>query len=241
MFSIIGDSNIKRHLNQMNRRVRPAMETAELKHCGRLDIFEESIRSLHQGTVNCILSCITNFLTMTEGDSSSAAVRVEPVLTEVRELLTGFCQEFPERNWFLAPPMYRTSPVWYLDGLPEILVKFSKVFSEGKPGNLILMPSFPNPTLEADGVHLTPYSGFEFVVSLFDSADELLSNLRKTPTCLARQQTEAIRCLEDRMTYVEQDHKRLNKSVESKNAANAEAWDFDQNQRYDLLRYLNMS
>ena len=219
----------------MNCRVRPSMASAELRHCGIFEVFGETLRSIRSTSTVCILSCLTNFLTMCQGDSSSAAVRVEPVLREVHEVVLSFCQEFPERTWLLAPPMYRTTPLWYLDGLPEILVKFSSIFSQEQPRNLLLMPSVPNQVLEADGIHLTPYSGFEFVVALFDKAAELIDNLKKNPTSLVGVHSESIRCLEDRVSVVEQDHKRLNKSVETKHAANAESWDFAENQRFVFI------
>ena len=178
-----------------------------------------------------LIACLTNFLTMSEGESSSANHRVEPVMSEVREILASYCQEFPERFWLISPPMYRTSPVWYLDGLPGIMLKFSEVMNVDRPRNLHLLPSFPSVGLEADGVHLNPYSGLEFVVHLFDSAAILLENLKKPAHVMSGVQSESIRSLEDRVHVLEQDHKRLNTSVESKAAVNAEAWDFDANCR----------
>ena len=75
--------------------------------------------------------------------------------------------------------MYRTSPVWYLDGLAEILIKFSEVFSRDKPPNLFLIPSFNHTELESDGVHLLPYPGLQFVVHLFDQAKEALESTKR--------------------------------------------------------------
>ena len=175
-FSILGDSNVRRHLNQFNCRGQPHMATAEILICGHFDIFEQTLRSVRQDSDACIISCLTNFLTASssDGPSSSVQVRVEPVLREVQELLLSQCQEFPDRNWFLSPPMYRTTPVWYLDGLPEILIKFSEMYRVDKPPNLHLLPSFQFPDLEADGVHLLPYPGLQYVVSLFDDAFEAL-------------------------------------------------------------------
>ena len=215
----------------MNRRIRPSMLSAELKLCGRLEVFQETLRSIRADSLIILVSCITNFLTAADGDSSTATHRVEPVITEVRDILASFCQEFPERYWFLAPPMYRTSPVWYLDGLPEILLKFSELMKVDCPKNLHLLPSFPNMCLEADGVHLNPYSGLEFVVHMFDSAASIIDNAKKPVQAICSLQSESIRCLEDRVHVLEQDHRRLNSSVESKSAVNAEAWDYDANCR----------
>ena len=234
-FTLIGDSNSKRHMNSLNCRDRPAMASAELKVCGRLEILSETIRSVRFDTTAVILACITNFITSTTSDSTSssatASQRVEPVLKEMREILHNFCQEQPDRSWFLAPPMYRTTPQWYLDGLSEIMVMFSSTFRSDKPGNLYLLPSFPSPELEQDGVHLLPYSGFQFVTFLFDSVDNVFKNCLKAPAMLLPHHTESIRSLEDRVSVIEQDHRRLNKSVETKAAINAEASDYAENQR----------
>ena len=234
LYTVVGDSNSKRHLNAMNRRIRPSMAEAELKQCGRLEIFSETLRSIRSDTMVVIIACITNFMTATDGDSSSASHRIEPVVTEVKDILESFCQEYPERYWFLSPPMYRTSPVWYLDGLPEIMLKFSELMKMDRPRNLYLLPSFPNVGLEADGIHLNPYSGLQFVVHMFDSAASIIEDLKKPNSVANSSQSESIRCLEDRVHVLEQDHRRLNASVEAKSAVNAEAWDFDANTRYIL-------
>ena len=233
VFSLLGDSNVKRHLNILNCRDKPHMSSAELKLCGSIDIFSGTLRSIRSESNACIVACITNFLTSSEPDSSaSTSQRVEPVLREVHEVLLSFCEEQPERAWLLAPPMYRTTPQWYNDGLSQIMIKFSAIFRADKPKNLHLLPTFSSPCLEVDGVHLTPYSGFEYVVSLFDSAVESLNNLKRPVPVLLSNQAESVRSLEDRVTVIEADHKRLSRSVESKAALQAEANDFAENQRF---------
>ena len=89
--------------------------------------------------------------------------------------------------------------------MPEILRKFSD-FMKNKPANLLLMPSFPTPSYEPDGVHLTAYSGLEFVIYLFDSAVDLLASASLHQGSLNSKSTEATRVLEDRMVALEQDH-----------------------------------
>ena len=90
------------------------MSSAELKSCGSLSVFAETLRSIRPESTACIVSCITNFLTSHDGDgdgapSSSASLRVEPILFDIRDVLLDFCQEQPERHWLLAPPMYHTT------------------------------------------------------------------------------------------------------------------------------------
>ena len=233
-FSVVGDSNVRRHLTSFSSRNNQMMSGAEVKICGSLSVFDETLRSISFSSTACILACLTNFLTSssTDGPSSSAAVRVEPTLLEVRDIIWSFCQEQPDRQWFLSPPMYRTTPVWYMDGIAQILMKFSEVFRVDKPANLYLLPSFSSPSLESDGVHLDPFSGCQYVVSLFDQAVEAAQNSRKPVTALAALQQESIRSLEDRMVVLEQDHYRLNRSVETKSVVSSESSDFAENQRY---------
>ena len=105
------------------------------------------------------------------------------------------------------------------------------MFNTDRPRNLHLLPSFPSVALEADGVHLTPFSGLEYVVHLVDYSSHIVDNLKKPQNVVSVLHSESIRCLEDRVHVLEQDHRRLNDSVEAKAAINAEAWDYDQNSR----------
>ena len=129
--------------------------------------------------------------------------------------------------------MYRTTPLWYLDGLSDILMKFSSIMATDRPRNLLLGRSFASPVLEVDGVHLTPYSGFEFVLHLFDEASSLVKGLANSPETFVLQHTESIRALEDRVVVLEQDHRRLNRAHEDKVAIDAEMDDFLENQRHE--------
>ena len=107
--------------------------------------------------------------------------------------------------------MYRTTPLWYLDGMSEILMKFSSVMNPERPKNFLLLNSYPNPDLEADGIHLTPYSGYGYVLHLFDDTCDLIKSLRRTPEEFVISHSESIRSLEDRVVVLEKDHQRLNK------------------------------
>ena len=110
-------------------------------------------------------------------------------------------------------------------------MKFSTMMSIERPSNLLLMKSFSNPCLEPDGVHLTPYSGLEYVVHLFDCAEDLLNGLSRSPESFVIANTESIRCLEDRVVNLEQGHKKMRMFVEDRAAVAAELSDFDENKR----------
>ena len=168
MFSIIGDSNIKRHMTPMNCRNRPLMTSAQVLHCGRLEVLAESIKQIRNESNICVFSCVTNFLTRGDGPSN-VSLRVEPILMEFLSKIESLQTARPELRCLVCPPMYRESPIWYRDSLPQILTKFSEVLSRNTT-EILIMPSFATPDFESDGVHLTAYSGvyyFGFLGLLF--------------------------------------------------------------------------
>ena len=99
----------------------------------------------------------------------------------------------------VSPPMYRASPLWYSDGLAEVMNKFSTIFSQDRPVNLLLMPSFPTPVFDQDGVHLSPLSGLDYLFFLFDAARETLATSVQEPEAAITSGSEATRVLTDRV------------------------------------------
>ena len=108
---------------------------------------------------------------------------------------------------------------------------FSSAFSFKRPDNLLLLSSFPTPEYEANGIHLTAYSGLECISYLFDSPHEALETLSLAQPGLSMKSCEATRVLEDWVTSLEQDH--LNKVVKTKSAFDAEIDDFCENERHE--------
>ena len=226
-FSLVGDSNIKRNISKTNARACPQMATSQLLYCQKLELLDEVLHRVRKETNACVVSCVTNFLTSSEEDSM-VSKRVEPVLDDFVGALTDACGRSPDVAFLVSPPMYRKSPLWYREGLPEILTKFSAAFKQ-RPDNLHLLPSFPTPELEADGVHLNAYSGLEFMIHLFDSSVSLLEDLAKPCDERIPVTNEATRVLEDRVMVLEQDHRRLNRDVELRTAYDAELHDYHEN------------
>ena len=178
-----------------------------------------------------LISCVTNFLTGLPRDGpTSIPHRVDPVYDTVTSLINDFSTSRDSLQVLVAPPMYRKSPIWYREGLPEILSRFSSAFSS-RPGNVHLLPSFSTPEFEDDGVHLTSYSGLEFVLHLFDASANLLESLSHGTDRRMTRTNESTRLLEDRVVVLEQDHRRLNNFVEYKSAVIAESEDFKENVR----------
>ena len=232
IFTVIGDSNVKNHVNKNSRRASPLVKGCQVLHCGALEAMASSLEKVRAESDMCMVSCMTNFLADAEGPES-VAHRIDPVLQAFRESLHDSCSSNPGRHFFVAPPMYRSSPMWYRNGLPEILTNFSKTLFAEKPENLHLLPSFPTPDFEKDGVHLTPYAGLEFILHLFDGSLELLEGLGQGQDVAVVKNCELNRVLEDRVVALEQDHRRLNNVVDDKIAIDAEMADFIKNERFE--------
>ena len=227
IFSLIGDSNVRRNITKTNSRACPQMSGSQVLFCQKLPLLEDALGKIRKESSVCIVACVTNFLTSSD-DDSMVSKRVEPVLDEFVHHLTATCANAPDLTILVSPPMYRMAPVWYREGLPEVLTRFSGAFRE-KPANLHLLPSFPTPDYEADGVHLTAYSGLEYMIHLFDSSMSVLDMLSCDCEEHHPASAEATRLLEDRVVMLEQDHRRLNKDVELKAAIDAELHDFHEN------------
>ena len=234
VFSLLGDSNVQRNMNSTNVRDRPLMSGAQVIPCGRLDLLSESLKQVRQESNVVILSCVTNFITSSIESMSSISIRVEPILRQLGTVLGEHAGAHPETLFLISPPMYRSFPIWYRDGVSEVLQKFSSMMCS-LPGvaNVHLLPSFPTPAFESDGIHLTPYSGLEFILHLFDSSNGLIETLKSSPEAVVIKNVESSRVLEDRMMALEQDHRRLNIAFEDKAAEDAELADFQENMRYE--------
>ena len=161
-FSIIGDSNVKRNMVSSTTSGRPPLASAQVLICGRLSLLSANLEKV-KAVDGCILACVTNFITGSLGGATDPGVsmisRVEGVFSSYFGKIVAFCHNRPSTFFFMCSPMYRTTPIWYRDGLPEILVKFSRMWEllEDRPHNLLLLPSFQRVQLDADGVHLTPF------------------------------------------------------------------------------------
>ena len=133
--------------------------------------------------------------------------------------------------------MYRACPIWFRDGLPDILSRFSSKFRdiEDRPHNLFHLPCFERVQLEADGVHLTPMAGVEYILHLFAAAQDVRTRLELAPDLRLQKTDDACKAMMDRVVYLEQDHSRLNKKFELQYAANAESIDLQENVRNETF------
>ena len=230
VFTLLGDANIRKYVNKTSRRASQDIKGAQVLSCGQFEIFRDTLEKIRSESDVCIVSCLTSFLTNAEGpDTNTVSQLIDPVLQDIREVLDEVCVANPEVQYLISPPMYQSSPVWYREGLPEVLTSFSAVMSQDKPANLNILASFPTPSYDSSGIHLTPYSGLEFMMHLFDNSKETLANLERPADAKAAKTSEGTRVLEDRVMALEQDHRRLNGVVEGKIAIDAEEADYREN------------
>ena len=122
-FSIVGNSNVKRHFNPTNCRDRPLMSRSQLLPCSHLALLAESLRSVRLESNVVLMSCLTNFLTSAEEAGASLSLRIKPVLREAVEIICGRASESPEVFYTVPPPINRLSPLWYRDDLLEVMTK----------------------------------------------------------------------------------------------------------------------
>ena len=233
VFSIVGDSNVKENISKTNSRACPMMSGCQFLTCGRLQLLQDCLAQVRKESNVCILSCITNFLASSDEDPRVSR-RIEPVLDELCTHLYASSAAMPDVAFVVAPPMYRKSPLWYREGLPEILSKFS-TYMRDRPSNVYLMPSFATPEFDPDGIHLTAYSGLEFMIHLFDSSISILESVNNSCDDNLPVASEATRLLEDRVMVLEQDHLRLSKEVETKTASDAELHDYHENTKNEAF------
>ena len=159
---IVGDSNVRRFVTHVNRHACAEHEDTQILMCGKLALIAEADV--------CLVAWVTNMLTSAAG-STAVGIRVEPVLMEIKSKLIDACSERLERYFHVyPPPMYQSNPLWYRHGLPEVMKNFLSILSRDQPRNLILMPGYSLPKSKPDAVHLTPYSGLEYIYYLFNSA-----------------------------------------------------------------------
>ena len=157
---------------------------------------------------------------------------VEPIVVDFLAKLTSFAGSHRDVQFLICAPVYCLAHIWYREGLPEVLQKFSDLM-KSRPSYCHMMPSFPTPSYEDDGIHLTPYFGLEFVLHLFDSLASLLDSIELDPADRSVIMSESTRVLEDRVMVLEQDHRRLNCKFEFKSVVDSEFLDFQENIRND--------
>ena len=176
LYTVIGDSNVRRNMTTMNAASRESMSTAKIIDCIAIATLAQALRDVSADTTVLLIQCLTSFLVSCE-DTGSIFGTIDPILGEFNTLVRGFANSRQALHVLVAPPMYRQSPSWYRRHLPEVAHQFSSILTASKPKNLHLLSSSVVQDLCADGVHLTPISGLHYLLHLFDDAHRILSSI----------------------------------------------------------------
>ena len=221
IYTIIGDSNIRRNMTAMNIASRQVMADCQMIDCPVLNSLEGAFASVRDTSNVCVISAVSELLVHCE-DRGTVQSSVEHVMTSLAGKLGIFCRARSGLNVMLAPPMYRTIPLWYRHHLPELATVFSEVFSRDRPPNLFLLSSFVNQDILEDGYHLSPVAGLYYLLHLFDESEKLLRLINSGTDDNVRTISETGRSNRDRIVMLEHDHIRLAHQVNQKSAADAE-------------------
>ena len=90
LFSIVGDSNVRRNMTGLTMASREVMKTSQIIDCGSLSSLDAALGEVRKESNVCIVATITDFL-LTSGDCGTISSAVDPVLDSFRGKLTAFC------------------------------------------------------------------------------------------------------------------------------------------------------
>ena len=197
--SIMGDSNVNRHLNQA-KAANPTDNFLRQSHLITAFNGEQLQSSLvsqneHRNfvVIAALTNPITNFLFL-GGDQLIIDVRL--FLLQ----LTSWIQQGrnyddgTNSNVFILPPQFRRQPSWYRQYYTTILAVFEDAFRT--PGtNVWILPPFMDPEFESDGIHYTHASGMLYVQHLVHATHSIIeSSLKPDPVAqLHSSQLQGIR------------------------------------------------
>lgn len=94
LFSIIGDSNVRRNMTSLNIASREAMKKAEVIDCDVITSLDAALSSVRPESNVCIVACITEFL-LTAGECGTILSTIDPVLANFAQKLNKFCSIRP--------------------------------------------------------------------------------------------------------------------------------------------------
>ena len=106
--------------------------------------------------------------------------------------------------------------------MAQVASRFSMALSSSRPENMLLLPSFISQDLSPDGVHLTPVSGLHYLLHLFDQTEQLVSLGQQSAAHWMGHVQESVRHHDDRLSYLESRHTKLQARVDIRHASSSE-------------------
>ena len=90
LFSVVGDSNVRRNMTGLNTASREAMKSAQVIDCESLAAFEAALTEVRAESNVCIIAALTGFI-LASGDCGTINSAIDPVLDSVSKKLAQFC------------------------------------------------------------------------------------------------------------------------------------------------------
>ena len=94
IFSIVGDSNVRRNMTALNIASRESMKNAEVIDYVAPASFSATLSSVRVESNVCIVSAITDLLII-GGDQGTISASIDPVLATLRNKIFTFCNVRP--------------------------------------------------------------------------------------------------------------------------------------------------
>ena len=94
VFSIVGDSNVRRNMTGLNVASRESMKNAEIIDYAPPASFDAALGSVRAESNICIIAAITELL-ISGGDQGTVSASIDPILTTLRTKIYAFCASRP--------------------------------------------------------------------------------------------------------------------------------------------------
>ena len=94
LFSIIGDSNVRRNMTGLNVASRGSMKTAQVIDCASIVALDAALQEVRAESEVLILAAITEFL-ISGGYCGTIYATIDPVLATFATKVIGFCAVRP--------------------------------------------------------------------------------------------------------------------------------------------------
>ena len=113
VFSIIGDSNVRRNMTGLNIASREAMKNAEVIDYNPPASFDAALGSVRAESNICIIAAITELL-LTGGDQGTVSASIDPILTMIRDKIYAFCATRPSLQASQSYEVYYSWLTWLI-------------------------------------------------------------------------------------------------------------------------------
>lgn len=94
LFTIIGDSNVRRNMTGLNVASRESMKKAQVIDFNGVTPLSDALNVVKKETNVCIVAALTDSL-VANGDCGTIFASIDPVLTDICHQLSSFCVAHP--------------------------------------------------------------------------------------------------------------------------------------------------